>query len=269
MASLYYRTIWISDIHLGSRDCNAASLLEFLTQVESERLYLVGDVIDFWKLKRGWYWPNLQSEVVRSVLQKAANGTEVIYIPGNHDEFFRDHVGKDFAGIRIEEQALHVTGDGRRFLVTHGDEFDSIGCSSQWLTWIGGHIYDRLLVLNRWCNFFRRHLGFGYWSLPAYLKHNLKNAANFISNYEQALVHEARRQGVEGVICGHIHKAAVKGFEGILYCNTGDWVESCTALVESKTGQLTVLHWAEESAFLLNEAAPANIDRKKRLVGTT
>ncbi|ADE13913.1 metallophosphoesterase [Nitrosococcus halophilus Nc 4] len=268
MASLHYRTIWLSDIHLGSRGCNAEFLLDFLTQVEAERLYLVGDIIDFWKLKNGWYWPKLQNEVVRNVLQKAANGTEVIYIPGNHDEFFRDYVGKNFGGIRIEAQAIHVTEDGRRFLVLHGDEFDSIVCHSKWVALIGGHAYDMLLVFNRWFNFFRRKLGFPYWSLSAYLKHKVKNAVNFISNYEQALVHEAKRQGVGGIICGHIHKATVEDFEGVLYCNTGDWVESCTALVENKAGQLAILHWADESVFLINEDAPASIERKRRLVST-
>jgi UDP-2,3-diacylglucosamine pyrophosphatase LpxH len=254
---LRLRTVWISDVHLGTRACKADYLLDFLAHTEAERLYLVGDMIDFWNLRNGWYWPASHNRVVQAIMDKAARGTEVIYVPGNHDELFRDYAGAVFGGVRVERSAIHETADGRRLLVLHGDEFDQIVQCSPWLAHLGSWIYDFLLYANRWVNLFRRTLGFPYWSLAAYLKHKVKNAVNYISNFEQALAHEARRYRVDGVVCGHIHKAAIEKVGEVLYCNDGDWVESCTALVERADGALAVLHWADERRWLLAEPRAA------------
>ncbi len=250
---LRFRSIWISDVHFGTRACKAEFLLDFLERARCERLYLVGDMIDFWNLKSGWYWPATHSKALQKIMEMAARGVEVIYVPGNHDELFRDYTGSVFAGVQVAPQVIHETADGRRFLVIHGDEFDSIVKHSKWLAVLGSGMYDFLLYANRWVNFVRRRLGFTYWSLAAYLKHKVKNAVNYISNFEQALAHEARRQRVDGVICGHIHKAALEYVGDVLYVNDGDWVESCTALVERRDGSLAVLHWADECRWLLEE----------------
>ncbi len=250
---LRFRTVWVSDVHLGTRACKAEYLLDFLNHVECERLYLVGDMIDFWNLKSGWYWPASHNRVLQKFMEMAARGVEVIYVPGNHDELFRDYVGSTFAGVRVESHALHRGADGRRFLVIHGDEFDAIVKHSKWLAMLGSEVYDFLLYANRWVNFFRRKLGFRYWSLAAYLKHKVKNAVSYIGNFEHALAHEARRHKVDGVICGHIHKAAIETVNGVLYCNDGDWVESCTALIERPNGSLAVLQWADEMSWLIEE----------------
>jgi UDP-2,3-diacylglucosamine pyrophosphatase LpxH len=253
--SLRYRAIWISDIHLGTRACKAEYLVDFLRHTDSQYLYLVGDIIDFWNLRNGWYWPALHNQVIQAVMDKAARGTRVVFVPGNHDEVFRDHLGRVFGGVRVEADVIHTTADGRRLLVLHGDEFDTIVMHSKWLAHIGSWIYDVLLYANRWVNAVRRRLGLRYWSLAAYAKQKTKSAVNFIGNFEQALVHEARRRGVDGVVCGHIHKAEMREFSEVLYCNDGDWVESCTALVERANGALAVIHWADESVLLLDELA--------------
>ncbi len=263
---LHFRTIWISDVHLGIRACKAEFLLDFLKQTQSDYLYLVGDVIDLWSMKTFWYWPKLHNDVVQTVLNKAANGTKVIYVPGNHDELFRDYAGKTFGKVRICAEAIHKTADGRRLLVIHGDEFDSVVKYSKWLAKLGSGMYEFLLFANRGINFFRRRFGFPYWSLAAYLKHKVKNAVSYISKFEEALVHEARKRKVHGVICGHIHKAAIEDFDGVLYCNDGDWVDSCTALVEHPDGALAVIRWAEESVFLLKEGEYENSSSQRRLV---
>jgi UDP-2,3-diacylglucosamine pyrophosphatase LpxH len=248
------RTVWISDVHLGTRGCRDEYLLDFLRHVECRRLYLVGDIIDLWKLKNGFYWPKLHNEIVRSILAMAARGTEVIYIPGNHDEVFRGHVGSVFNGVSIQDHAIHETANGRRFLVLHGDEFDGVVCSSRWLAALGSEAYDWLLVINRHFNTMRRLLGFPYWSMSAYVKHKVKNAVDFIFDFERTLIHEAKDKGLHGVICGHIHHAAIRHTEnGIVYCNCGDWVESCTALAEDAAGTLSIIRWVEESARLLEE----------------
>jgi UDP-2,3-diacylglucosamine pyrophosphatase LpxH len=256
MQPLRFRAIWISDVHLGTRSCKAEYLLDFLRHTKCERLYLVGDIVDFWSLKNGWHWPPLHNRVVQAFMDKAAKGTQVIYVPGNHDEWFRDYPGFFFGGVQIAPHAIHDTADGRRLLVLHGDEFDSIVRHSKWLAHVGSWLYDALLYANRWVNSVRRRLNFPYWSLAAYLKQKTKSAVNFISNFERALVTEARRHGVDGVVCGHIHKAAIEEHDGLLYCNDGDWVESCTALVEHLDGRLAVIHWADESVYLLDESNP-------------
>lgn len=242
-----YRTIWISDIHLGTRGCKADLLLEFLKYTESDTLYLVGDIVDGWRLKRSWYWNQSHNDVVQKLLRKARKGTNVIYVPGNHDEALRDFIegaGLAFGGITVQMEAIHETPDGRRFLVTHGDHFDGIVSCAKWLALLGDAAYGFALSLNTWFNHLRRRLGLPYWSLSAYLKHKVKNAVAFISEYEQAIAEEARRRHVDGVVCGHIHHAEIRDIDGILYCNDGDWVESCTALVEHFDGRLEILHWA-------------------------
>ncbi len=238
-----YRTIWISDVHLGTAGCKADFLLDFLKCTESDTLYLVGDIIDGWRLKKGWTWRQSHNDVVQKILRKARKGTRVIYVPGNHDEFARGYVEHAFGGIDVVYEATHITADGRRLLVTHGDLFDGVIQQAKWLAHLGDSLYTLILALNHWFNRVRVRLGFGYWSLSQYLKHKVKNAVSFISDYEHALVNEARRRGFDGVVCGHIHKAEIRMIDGVLYCNDGDWVESLTALVEDYAGHLEIVEW--------------------------
>ncbi|MEZ5589363.1 MAG: UDP-2,3-diacylglucosamine diphosphatase [Gammaproteobacteria bacterium] len=254
MSRLEFRSVWISDVHLGTRDAQVEYLLDFLRHVKCDYLYLVGDIIDIWKVKSGWYWPALNNELIREVVEKARQGTRVIYVPGNHDEMLRDYVGGQFYGIELHHQIEHRTADGRTFLVLHGDEFDCVVRHSKWLAYVGGEAYDRLLILNRWFNRLRRRLGFSYWSLSAYIKYRVKNAVQYIGNFESAVAREARRRGADGVICGHIHHARIAEFDGIYYGNSGDWVESCTALAEDASGELRLIRWTEESALLTTES---------------
>jgi UDP-2,3-diacylglucosamine pyrophosphatase LpxH len=237
-----YRAIWISDIHLGTRGCKAEQLLKFLRETESDYLYLVGDIIDGWRLKRSWYWPQSHNDVVQKILRRARKGTKVIYVPGNHDEMARDYVGLQFGGVAVEREAIHQMQDGRRFLVIHGDEFDVVVQFARPLAILGDHAYRLALLLNTWVNAVRRRLGYPYFSLSAKLKHKVKNAVEFISRFEQAIALEAAKRQVDGVICGHIHHAEMRPMHGVEYCNDGDWVESCTALVEHLDGRLEILH---------------------------
>lgn len=243
-----HRSIFISDVHLGTRGCKAEYLLEFLRDNESDYLYLVGDIVDGWRLRKTWYWPQAHNDVVQKIMRRARKGAKVYYIPGNHDEAAREYVGLKFGGVQVVEEAIHVGADGRRYLVTHGDRFDVVVKYARWLALIGDHAYVMLLNVNTVFNWARRRLGFTYWSLSAYLKHKAKTAVEFIGKYETALAEEARRREVDGVICGHIHHAEMREIEGVLYCNDGDWVESCTALVEDEKGELTLINWAEVMA---------------------
>lgn len=240
-----YRTLFISDIHLGTRTSQAEMLLDFLKHTEAETIYLVGDIIDFWRIKRGAIWPQAHNDVLQKILRKVRKGTRVIFIPGNHDEGIRDYAGMHFGGIEIERQALHVTADGRRFVVLHGDEYDVIVRYARWLALLGDRGYEFALWCNGPLNFIRRRLGLGYWSLSAYLKHRVKRAANFIGAFEANLADEARRQQVDGIICGHIHHAASRMIDGVHYINTGDWVESCTAIGETESGEMELIRWRE------------------------
>lgn len=246
MHSKRYRTIWISDVHLGTRGCKAELLHDFLLNHDCDYLYLIGDIVDGWRLKKNWYWPESHNAVIQRLMWKARHGTTVCYIPGNHDELARDYVGLKFGGIRVLQDAVHETADGRKLLLIHGDEFDGVVKYARWLAILGDAAYTATLVMNHWFNNIRRRLGYPYWSLSAYLKHRVKNAVQFIDNYEHAVAAEARRRGVDGVVCGHIHHAEIRTIDGILYCNDGDWVESCTALVEDFDGKLRILRWAEE-----------------------
>lgn len=249
-----YRSIWISDIHLGTRGCKAGYLLDFLRNTDSDYLYLVGDVVDGWRLKRSWYWPQSHNDVVQKFLRKARKGTKLIYVPGNHDEVLRDYIGLHFGGVQVMRDTIHVTADGRRLLVMHGDQFDGIVKYARWLALLGDTAYNLVLMVNHWFNLARRKLGFGYWSLSAYLKHKVKNAVRYVNDYEKAVADEARKRGVDGVVCGHIHKAEMRQMDGILYCNDGDWVESCTALVEHRDGRLEIINWAEVRALSMLES---------------
>jgi UDP-2,3-diacylglucosamine pyrophosphatase LpxH len=238
-----YRTIFVSDIHLGTRGCKAAYLLDFLRHNESETLYLVGDIIDGWAMKKAMYWPQSHNDVVQKVLRKARKGTRVVYIPGNHDEAGRQFVGLDFGEVAIREDAVHTLADGRRLWVVHGDFADGVMLHARWLAYVGDALYDFVLWLNNHFNRVRVKLGLPYWSLSQYLKHRVKNAVSFITGFEQLLLREARRRGYDGVVCGHIHKAEIREVDGLLYCNDGDWVESLTALVETFEGELSIVTW--------------------------
>ncbi len=243
-----YRTIWISDVHLGTRGCNAEMLIDFLDHVDSEKMYLVGDIIDGWALKKRFYWPAAHNDIVWRVLKRAKRGTDVVYVPGNHDEMFRQFTGLDFGGVRIKRQDIHETADGRRLLVLHGDEFDAITLSHRWLAHLGDAAYEGMMALNRWLNRVRRMFNLPYWSLSKYAKQKVKNAVSFISKFEEVVAHEAAHRNIDGVVAGHIHKAEMREIEGVQYYNDGDWVEGCTALVEHYDGTMEILHWADEIA---------------------
>jgi UDP-2,3-diacylglucosamine pyrophosphatase LpxH len=243
--SLKVRTVWISDVHLGTPGCQATALLSFLKSVECETLYLVGDIVDGWQLKRSWYWPQSHNDVVQKLLRKARKGTRVIFIPGNHDEFARKYLDQAFGGIEVADEWIHTTADGRRLWVTHGDLYDGVIQCARWLALLGDSLYEFTLRLNRHFNSWRARMGLPYWSLSKYLKHKVKRAVSYVSDFEAALAREARKRGVDGLVCGHIHHAEMRDIDGILYCNDGDWVESLTALVEHADGQLAIIEWAE------------------------
>lgn len=253
-----YRTIWISDIHLGTRGCNAEMLIDFLDHVDSETMYLVGDIIDGWQLKKKFYWPAAHNDIVWRILKRAKRGARVIYVPGNHDEIFRQFTGLSFGGVEIKRQAIHQTADGRRLLVLHGDEFDAITLSHRWLAHLGDAAYTAVMALNRWCNKYRAWRGLPYWSLSKHAKQKVKNAVEFISNFEEIVAREAGARGVDGVIAGHIHTAEMRQIDGIEYYNDGDWVEGCTALVEHYDGRMEILHWADEIAA--RDTAPERVE---------
>ncbi|MCX8050135.1 MAG: UDP-2,3-diacylglucosamine diphosphatase [Methylohalobius sp.] len=249
---LCYRTVCLSDIHLGTKSCKAEYLVDFLRHLSCTTLYLVGDVIDLWRLKRsGWYWPAMHNEVVRQLLTLAQSGTRVVYIPGNHDELLRDYAGTQFNGIEVLPRCFHLCADGRQVLILHGDEFDAVVCANPWLSALGSLSYDALLGLNHLINSGRRRLGLPYWSLASYLKSKLKNVGDYIAAFEQAILHSAHRHKVDGIICGHIHHPALRQESGVLYGNCGDWVEHCTALVEDHQGQWSMLAWITDSVRLL------------------
>jgi UDP-2,3-diacylglucosamine pyrophosphatase LpxH len=239
------RTIWISDVHLGTAGCQAGLLSDFLHSVECDTLYLVGDIVDGWRLRKGWYWPDQHNEVIRRVLKMAHRGTRVIYIPGNHDEMFRDYAGLSFGGVEVQLEAIHTTADGRNLLVTHGDAFDGIVLYARWLAFLGDQAYTLLLKANIILNAVRRRFNMPYWSLSSYLKMRVKNAVQYIGQYDEVVARDAAQRGLEGVVCGHIHCAEIRQFGSITYYNDGDWVESCTALTEAKDGAMSIIDWAE------------------------
>ncbi|WP_374536570.1 UDP-2,3-diacylglucosamine diphosphatase [Chitinimonas taiwanensis] len=255
-ASQHYRSIWISDLHLGTAGCQASYLLDFLKHTESDQLYLVGDIIDGWALKRSWYWNQQHNDVVQKILRKARKGTRVVYIAGNHDEGVRQFIGLAFGGIDIQDEVVHTMADGRRFLVLHGDLFDGVIQCARWLAIVGDRAYEITLKLNRWFNHLRARFGLEYWSLSQYLKHKVKKAVNFVTQFEEAVAREAKARGLDGVICGHIHKAEMREIDGVLYCNDGDWVESLSALVETLEGELKIIHWQPRRPAVRRDEPP-------------
>jgi UDP-2,3-diacylglucosamine pyrophosphatase LpxH len=243
-----HRTIFISDVHLGTRGCKAELLADFLVRNSCETLFLVGDIVDGWRLKRRWYWPDAHNRVIEALLRKIDAGTRVVYVPGNHDEVLRIYCGRSIAGVEVMYEAVHETADGRQLLVLHGDRFDAVIAYAKWLAHLGDGAYTMALHLNEVCHALRRALNLPYWSLSAWLKGKVKNALEYICRFEEAVAREVRARGFDGVVCGHIHHAAIKTIEGVLYVNDGDWVESCTALVEDMRGNLEILCWASAGA---------------------
>lgn len=240
-----FRTLFISDVHLGTRGCQAERFLDFLRVHEAETIYLVGDIVDGWALRSSWYWPQAHNDVVQKLLRKARKGARVIYVPGNHDEFLRDYFGTHFGGIQVVDRAIHVAADGTRYLVVHGDHFDFIVTQARWLALLGDKAYEFAIFVNRLFNGVRRRLGFPYWSLSKWAKLKVKNAVSYIGEFEKTLAAEARRHDAKGVICGHIHHATIHDDFGIRYVNCGDWVESCTAIAERHDGRFEIITWTQ------------------------
>lgn len=257
-----WRTVFISDIHLGTPGCQAAALLDFLRENSSHSLYLVGDIVDGWQLRRRWFWPQAHNDVVQKLLRRARKGCRVVFVPGNHDEFARHFLGHSFGGIEVCAEAVHTTADGRRFWITHGDLFDGVIQCAKWLAYVGDTLYEFTLRLNRHLNSLRARLGLPYWSLSQYLKHKVKTAVNYVSDFERAVAAEARSRGFDGVVCGHIHRAEMRTIDGTLYCNDGDWVESLSALVEHHDGRLEVLHFAPPVPSAMPTELPAEASTK-------
>lgn len=238
------RSVFISDVHLGFPGCSADHLADFLRSVRCEKLYMVGDIIDFWYLKRRRYWSQSHNNVVRCILGKAKHNTEVIFVPGNHDEALRQYDGIQLGNVQIVKEAIHINPDGRRYLILHGDQFDVIVRHSRFLARLGSFMYDWLLWANRLVNWVRQRSGKDYWSLAKFLKHKVKNAVSYIGRFEEAVALEAKRQNVDGLICGHIHHAEITTINDMIYMNCGDWVESCTALIELEDGTIQLVNWA-------------------------
>jgi UDP-2,3-diacylglucosamine pyrophosphatase LpxH len=255
-AELNYRTVFISDVHLGMRNSQAPALLDFLKYVECDTLYLVGDIVDFWKVRRGPHWPQSHNDVLQKLLRKARKGTRVVFIPGNHDDGLRDYAGMNFGGVELRRDALHEGANGKRYLILHGDEFDVVVRCARWLAFLGDRSYDAALALNVPLNFARRLLGLGHWSLSAFLKLKVKSAVNYIGEFEEALASEAHRRGASGLICGHIHHANERTIDGIHYLNCGDWVESCTAIGERSDGTFEIIRWKDQLAARDTQAPP-------------
>jgi UDP-2,3-diacylglucosamine pyrophosphatase LpxH len=254
---MHYRAVFISDLHLGTPGCQAEALLDFLKSHTSDTLYLVGDIVDGWQLRRKWYWPQAHNDVVQKLLRRVRKGSRVVYIPGNHDEFARDFVEHHFGGIEVLEEASHTLLDGRKLWLIHGDYFDAVVQYAKWLAYVGDSLYELTLRLNRHFNRVRAKLGMRYWSLSAYLKGKVKKALNFVTDFENAVANEALKRGYQGVVCGHIHRAEIRMINGVLYCNDGDWVESRSALVEHMDGHLELIFWDQELDFTPTKIRPA------------
>lgn len=252
-----YRAIFVSDIHLGTRRAQAEAFLDFLKSTESDYLYLVGDVIDSWSLQKNWFWQQSHNDVIQKLLRKGRKGTKLVYIPGNHDENFRDFVNLRFGKVVVLEEAVHTSANGKRYLVLHGDKFDGVVCFAPWLAKLGDSAYEVSMSLNASVNRVRRFFRLPYWSLSAYLKFKVKKAVEFVSRFEDAVVREARVQNCQGVICGHIHTPDDRVIDGIHYLNDGDWVESCTALVENFDGRFEIIHWHGHVRAVSRQERPA------------
>ncbi|MEM8781830.1 MAG: UDP-2,3-diacylglucosamine diphosphatase [Planctomycetota bacterium] len=258
--TLHYRTVFLSDTHLGSRASQAALLSRFLKHVRCEQLYLVGDIVDIWRMSQKWYWPGEHNNVIRRILNHTKHGTDVVFIPGNHDEGARQFLGLEFGGVRVEAFDVHATADGRRLFVTHGDHFDLVVRHHRLLSKLGGKAYEMLVNLNRPYNAGRRMLGLPRHSMSKAIKLKVKKACNFISEFEIALERETRQRGLDGVVCGHIHKPEIREAEGaddIAYYNCGDWIEDCTAIVEDHDGTIRLIYAEQELERLLDATGPA------------
>jgi UDP-2,3-diacylglucosamine pyrophosphatase LpxH len=239
----HFRTLFISDVHLGSKAAKADFLIDFLRHHEAETIVLVGDIVDGWRLKRNWYWPQAFNDVTQKFLRKARKGTRIIYIPGNHDEFLRDFPGTHFGGVEVADRIIHEAADGRRYLVLHGDEFDVVVRHARVVAYLGDWAYDAAIAINVVFAAVRRRLGLPYWSFSSWAKQQVKTAVNFIGEFQKVVVEEARRNDADGVICGHIHHAVITEIDGIRYINSGDWVESCTAIAEHHDGRMELITW--------------------------
>jgi UDP-2,3-diacylglucosamine pyrophosphatase LpxH len=245
----HVRSIFLSDIHLGTRACQADRLLEFLREYDSDNLFLVGDIIDFWAMSRGVYWSSQQNTVVQKILKRARHGTKVTFVPGNHDEAIREHAGTSFGDIHVVQETEHVAADGKRYLLLHGDEFDQVTKYHRGLAVLGDRAYEFVVRLNILLSWVRRTLGIpGYWSLSGYAKRKVKSAVNFIYDFEDSVARHVRERGAEGVICGHIHAATIRDIDGVTYINCGDWVDSCTAIVEHADGRMELIEWGNAPA---------------------
>jgi UDP-2,3-diacylglucosamine pyrophosphatase LpxH len=256
-AKFHVRALFISDVHLGTRTARADQLLGLLRCCDADTIYLVGDIVDFWRVRRGPIWPQSHNDVLQKLMRKVRKGTRVVLIPGNHDEGLRDYAGMHFGGVEIHRDYLHTTVLGRRYVVMHGDEFDVVVRTAKWLALLGDRGYELALWLNHPLNWVRRHLGLGYWSFSAYVKYRVKSAVAFIGAFEEAVAAEARRRAADGIICGHIHHAADRTFDGVHYLNCGDWVESCTAIIETHAGEFRIIRWADSASDPAPEAAYA------------
>lgn len=254
------RTLFLSDLHLGTKGCQADALLGFLQRYDAETIYLVGDIIDGWRLKTGWYWPQSHNDVVQKLMRKVRKGTSLVYVPGNHDEFLRDYIGINLGGIEVAAHAIHEAADGKRYLVIHGDQFDLVVVHARWIALMGDWAYTSALFVNTYLNIIRRRLGLTYWSLSAWAKLRVKNAVSYISRFEELLSAEAERQQADGVICGHIHHAAIHDSFKVTYVNTGDWVESCTAVVEHWDGSLELIRWSDIRQEVASQIEPSPVE---------
>lgn len=254
-------------MHLGTPGSRATDLLHFLKYTRSETLYLVGDVIDGWQLKKRFYWPQEHNDVIQKLLRKARHGTRVIYIPGNHDEAARHYLGYNLGEVAIRKDDIHETADGKRLWVVHGDLFDNVIQHARWLAYLGDHAYAALLKLNRVVNFVRSMFNMPYWSLSQFLKHRVKSAVSFISAFETAMLTETRRRRCDGVVCGHIHKPEMREVNGLLYLNDGDWVESLSALVEHHDGRLELLDWQNARSTIKRKAPDSMPERAPAIPG--
>ena len=258
-----YKSLFISDVHLGTKGCQADKLLEFFKFSRSENLYLVGDIIDVWAMQKTFYWPQQHNDVIQKILRKARHGTKVFYIVGNHDEVFRKFIPMHFGDINIVNRVIHETQLGKKYLVVHGDAWDGVMKYAKWLSKLGSIAYGLLLRLNIVINFFRKLRGKSYWSLAKFLKYKVKNAVKYIGEYERTVSDYAKRKKYDGIICGHIHHAEDQNFDGINYLNCGDWVESCTALAEKYDGTFEIIYWDNvRKEFVTEDEEKKEIDKK-------
>ncbi len=242
----HFRSIFVSDVHLGSKDCKAGQLNAFLKHYRCENLFLVGDIFDGWKMRSGIFWKPSFNKILRRLLKLSRRGVNIHYITGNHDEFLRKYANNSFENIHLTNRLIHTTADGKRLLVIHGDQFESVTHCSAWLKWVGDVGYEFLMRVNRWCNKLRARYGYGYWSFSSFLKKHVQRAHAYILDYEKAVAYGAHKQGLDGVVCGHIHHAAIKRLHDVDYYNTGDWVESCTAIIEHHDGKMELLSWLDD-----------------------